>query len=204
MKWRGVPIVLNWTVLLGLPWLYFQRHRDLTAMATAFVAFFFLMLVHELGHAATAKWRRVPVLEIRMFIMHGLCRIEGPDKRTDAIWIAWGGVLAQFAVWLIALGVSELLQAHSFTAYWAAYSALDILITANFIIMMVNLVPVAPLDGATAWLVVPLVLERLPNPKRWWRHRKLKRQSNEVAADIIEQLKKRQSRRNERADEPGP
>jgi Zn-dependent protease len=194
MNWRGVPIVLDWTVLIGLPWLYFLRHRRLADAATAFVAFFVLMLIHELGHAAMAKWRKVPVLEIRLLIMHGYCRHERPNKQSDAIWIAWGGVAAQCAVLLMALGVSELLKAHSSTAYLQAHSALDILIVANFIIGAVNLLPVAPLDGAKAWLVVPMLWDRLPkaNLRRWWRNRKLQRQSKEVAADIIERLKKKQ------------
>jgi len=194
MNWRGVPIVLDWTVLLGLPWLYFRRNHDLIDMTTAFVAFFFLLLIHELGHAAMAKWRKVPVLEIRLLIMHGYCRHEEPNKQSDEIWIAWGGVAAQCAVLLLALGVSELLKAQSLVAYRHAHSALDILIVANFIIMAINLLPVPPLDGAKAWPALPMLWERLPKPdlKRWRRDRKLQRQSKEVAAGIIERLKKRQ------------
>jgi Zn-dependent protease len=194
MNWRGVPIVLDWTVLVGLPWLYFLRKRNLADTATAFVAFLLLLLIHELGHAAMAKWRKVPVIEIRLFFMHGYCRHEAPNKRADEIWIAWGGVAAQLAVLLLALGVSELLKAQALVAYLHARPALEILIVANFIIMSINLLPVAPLDGAKAWLALPRLWKRLPkpNPKRWWRHRRLQRQSEELAADIIERLKKRQ------------
>jgi stage IV sporulation protein FB len=192
MKWRGVPVLLSWTVLLGLPWFYF-RHRSLVGMALAFVSFFFLLLIHELGHAAMAKWRRVPVLEIRLYIMHGLCRHEEPRREEDAIWIAWGGVAAQGLVLLLAVAVSELLHRLSFPLYVDAQPALHVLITTNLIIIVMNLVPVAPLDGAKAWLVVPKLWARVPKPslKSWMRNRKLQRQSKEVAADIIERLKKR-------------
>jgi Zn-dependent protease len=193
LKWRGVPVVLSWTVLLGLPWFYY-RHHGLVGMATAFVCFFFLMLIHELGHAAMAKWRRVPVLEIQLYIMHGLCRHEEPRTETDAIWIAWGGVAAQAVVLLLAFSASELLQRIAFPIYLDARPAFLVLIPTNLFLIVMNLVPVPPLDGATAWLAVPRIWARLPKPsvKRWLRNRKLQRQSKEVAADIIDRLKKKQ------------
>ena len=193
MKWRGVPVVLSWTVLLGLPWFYY-KHRGLLGMATAFVCFFFLMLIHELGHAAMAKWRRVPVLGIEMYIMHGLCRHEVPHRESDAIWIAWGGVAAQAVVLLMAVSVSELLERVAFLTYLDALPALHVLISTNLFLIVMNLVPVPPLDGAIAWRVVPKIWARMPKPsvKRWLRNRKLQRQSKEVAADIIERFKKKQ------------
>ena len=184
MKWRGVPIVLDWTVLLGLPWFYF-RHRDLVGMALAFVAFFFLLLVHELGHAAIAKWRRVPVLEIRLFILHGYCKHEQPEKRSDDVWIAWGGVGAQFVVLLIAWGLGALLEARAFALYLHAEPVLRILVTTNLVIILLNLIPLPGLDGAKAWRVLPMAW------KHWSRGRRLQREAKLVTADIIEQLKKR-------------
>ena len=34
MKWRGVPVVLSWTMLLALPWFYYRQGTWL-GMATA-------------------------------------------------------------------------------------------------------------------------------------------------------------------------
>lgn len=42
------------------------------------------------------------------------------------------------------------------------------------------------------WRVLPLLWQRLPSPARWLRDRKLRRKSNQIAADIIERLKKGQ------------
>jgi Zn-dependent protease len=184
MKWRDVPIVLDWTVLIGLPWFYF-RHGDLVDMTLAFVAFFFLLLAHELGHAAIAKWRRVPVLEIRLFLLHGHCKHEQPEKRSDHVWIAWSGVGAQFVVLLIAWGLGALLEARAFAWYLDAEPVLRILVTTNLVIIVLNLIPLPGLDGATAWRVLPMAW------KHWSRDQRLKRESKLVAADIIEQLKKR-------------
>ena len=193
MTWRGVPVVLDWTVLLGLPWFLFL-HRDLIDMISAFVGFFFLLLIHELGHATVAKWRKVPVIEIRLYIMHGHCLHEVPDKKSDSIWIAWGGVAAQFAALVVALVVSALLKSQAHDAYLHVLPLFRILIEFNIVIILFNLLPLPTLDGATAWLVLPKLWARVPKPNvsRWARDRKLKRQSKEIAADIINRLKKSQ------------
>ena len=193
MKWRGVPVVLSWTMLLALPWFYYRQGTWL-GMATAFFGFFLLMLIHELGHAAMAKWRNVDVHEIRLYVMHGLCRHDEPDRESDDIWIAWGGVAAQAVVLLLAWGVGNLLELYDFIWFLHASPALHVLTVTNAFLIVMNLVPVPPLDGAKAWLVVPRIWARVPkfSLNQWKRNRQLKQQSKVVTADIIERLKKRQ------------
>ena len=184
LKWRDVPVVFDWTVLLGLPWFYY-RHGGLIGMGMAFMSFLFLLLAHELGHAAIAKWRGVPVIEIRLFILHGYCEHERPDKKSDEVWIAWGGVAAQFVVLLFAWVLAALLMSQAHELYRHAEPMLRILITVNLFIILFNLLPFPGLDGAKAWRVLPMAW------KSWSRDRRLKRESKAVAADIIEQLRKR-------------
>jgi Zn-dependent protease len=183
MRWRGVPVLLHWSVLIALPWFYIV-HRNLPDMALAFLSLFGLLLVHELGHAAVARWRKVAVDEIQLFIMHGQCLHEQPERKSDEIWIAWGGVAAQAILLVLAFGVSQLLEARNYSLYLFAYPVLRTLVEVNFILIVINLLPVPPLDGAKAWPVLPLVWTRLR------RDRKLKRQSQEIAADIVAKLRK--------------
>ena len=185
LKWRGVPVVLSWTMLLALPWFYYRQGTWL-GMAIAFVAFFFLMFVHELGHAAVAKWRGVPVIGINLYVMHGLCSHEEPERKSDEIWIAWGGVAAQAVVLVLALGTSYLLGRYAFMSFVYASPALHILTVTNVFLILFNLVPVPPLDGAKAWLALPMAW------KTFQRNRKLKRESRQIASDIIEWHKKKQ------------
>ena len=81
-RWRGAPISLHWTVLIAIPWFYYET-RTLVDTVAAFVAFFFLILIHELGHAAVARWRGVEVESIRLFFIHGTCSTEEPDYELD-------------------------------------------------------------------------------------------------------------------------
>jgi Zn-dependent protease len=203
-RWRGVPISLHWTVLIGIPWFYYQT-RSLVYTAIAFVAFLFLILVHELGHAAVARWRRVEVVNIRLFFIHGTCTTEEPYDELDDVLIAWGGVAAQLVVLVIAFSADLLLSTLSPFAHSLASPLLRVLIGTNFFIMIVNLIPVAPFDGFKAWRILPILRE-------WWeetswatslrrrlaarekaRTKKLEAKSERIAADIIDKLKKGKS-----------
>ena len=203
-RWRGVPISLHWTVLIGLPWFYYET-RSFADTAIAFVAFFFLILIHELGHAAVARWRGVEVEDIRLFFIHGTCSTEEPDYELDDVLIAWGGVAAQFVVLVIAFSAGLLLPTVSPFAHGLASTLLRVLTEINLFIMIVNLLPVAPFDGAKAWGILPILRE-------WWkqtswatglrrrsaarekqRTKKLEVESERIAADIIDKLKKGKS-----------
>lgn len=203
-RWRGIPIALHWTALLGLPW-FLYKTGSVTAALVAFAAFLFLLMAHELGHAAVAAWRRVEVTHIQLFLLHGVCAHEEPDYEEDDVLIAWGGVAAQFVLLLIALGVNFLLPTLSPVAYFWAAPALAVLIETNLLIMVLNLIPVAPLDGAKAWRAIPLLREwardaswaarvrGLFSVRKRARDRRLEAESQRIAADIIDRLKKGKS-----------
>jgi Zn-dependent protease len=203
-NWRGVPIFLHWTVLLGLPWGYYQT-RSVAGTAIAFAAFFALFLAHELGHAIVAMRRRVEVHRIELFVIHGVCVTDQPYYEVDDVLIAWGGVAAQFVVLITALGIDWLLGPRWPFTHPLTTALLRVLIDTNLLIMIVNLVPVAPLDGAKAWRVIPMLREwaegtswatrvrsLLAAPRRA-RDKRIEAKSARITADIIDKLKKRKS-----------
>lgn len=204
-KWRGIPISLHWTVFIGIPWFLYQT-RSLVGAAIAFAGFSVLLLVHELGHAAVARWRHVDVDRIQLFFLHGTCTLnEEPYDELDDVLIAWGGVAAQFVVLVIALGADILLGTFWPAAQWMASPLLRVLIATNFFIMIFNLIPIAPLDGAKAWRALPLLaqwwkqtswatsLRRRSAEREKARTKKLEASSERIAADIIDKLKKGKS-----------
>ena len=204
-KWRGIPITLHWTVFLGLPWFYYQN-RTLSATAIAFAAFFFLLSAHELGHAVVAMWRNVKVRRIQLFFFHGSCTHDDPYYEEDDVLIAWGGVAAQFVVLAIAF-CAELLLAATLSpiSYLRAVPLFRVLIETNLVIMIFNLIPIEPLDGAKAWRILPILrewaqrkswttsLRELWDTHRKARDRKLEAKSERIAADIIDKLKRGRS-----------
>ncbi|HET7607206.1 MAG TPA: hypothetical protein VFL84_00895 [Gammaproteobacteria bacterium] len=203
-QWRGIPISLHWTVFIGIPWFLWQT-RSLVDTGVAFVAFGVLLLLHELGHAAVALSRRVEVHEIQLFFLHGSCAHELPDYELDDVLIAWGGVAAQFVVLVVAFGADVLLAAFSPIAHVLASPLLRVFIATNIFIMIFNLLPIASFDGAKAWRILPLLADwaKETSLARKWRRRsaaretartkKLEAESERIAADIIDKLKKGKS-----------
>ena len=203
-QWRGIPVSLHWTVFIGIAWFFYQT-RSVLDTAVAFSGFCVLLLIHELGHAVVALWRQVEVHEIQLLFLHGNCSHEQPAYELDDVLIAWGGVAAQFVVLVIAVGADVLLAALWPFARLLTSPLLHVFIGTNVLIMIVNLIPVAPLDGAKAWRIVPLLAEWAKETS-WahkWRRRsaaretarakKLEAESERIAADIIDKLKKRKS-----------
>ena len=203
-QWRGIPISLHWTVFIGIAWFYYLT-RNLADTAIAFFGFSFLMLIHELGHAAVARWRRVEVLKIELLFIHGICAHEEPYDEIDDVLIAWGGVAAQFVVLVIALVADILLATISPAARYMASPLLGVFIGTNVYIIVFNLLPLAPLDGAKAWRILPILkewakqtswadrLRRRLSLRERARTRKLEAESERIAAGIIDKLKKRKS-----------
>lgn len=65
------------------------------SLLAASVAFFFLMLAHELGHASIARRLGYPVTKIELHSWYGRCWYEGSEifEYHEAI-ISWGGIAA--------------------------------------------------------------------------------------------------------------
>jgi Zn-dependent protease len=145
---RGVPIRFHWSAPLGaLVW----TGGDLSWVRVA--AFLGIVLLHELGHA-TLVWRsRARVTEINVHAMGGECGWRGQVSPAERALIAFGGVWAQA---LLALGAWIMVRALPGVL---SYSLIDMLLGYNLYMAAFNLLPVAPLDGAEAWKLLPL----------WWR-----------------------------------
>jgi Zn-dependent protease len=203
-KWQGIPISVHWTVLIGLPWFLYQT-RSLLSTAIAFAGFGMLLLAHELGHAIVARWRNVDVLGIQLFFMHGLCTHDEPYSEEDDVLIAWGGVAAQFVILVLAGIASVTLSALSPFTYPAMAPLFHVFIETNLLIIVLNLIPIEPLDGARAWRAIPLVRERF-DASSWGaalrrrsaarkhaRDGELEAKSYRITADIIDKLKKGKS-----------
>lgn len=199
-RWKGVPILLHWTVLLGLVWFGVLYQRIVPALLT-FIGFFALLLVHELGHAVAARSRKVAVFEIRLYLLHGLCSHAMPYRPRDEVFIAWGGVLAQGVVLVLVLAAQMVLTTTLPFAALALDPLLNVLTVGNAAMIVFNLLPVAPLDGHRAWRVLrPLratlaarfqrgtaSLKRAMNVRK---RRAIAKDADNKVVDLLERIKK--------------
>jgi stage IV sporulation protein FB len=152
-KLRGIPIRIHWTMPVGAA--VFGGLR----FAPAFwLGFFLLVLVHELGHAFYVRRYGHRVLSIEVTGFGGLCRWSGAATPYERAAIAWGGVVAQGLLLLVALAIVVALGPPR--AIWSAELA-HVFVRTNLWLIGLNLLPIRPLDGAEAWPLARHVFEQL-------------------------------------------
>ena len=128
-----------------------------TAVAAAF-GFFGSILLHELGHALTARREGIQVSGIDLFFFGGVMKM-GSDTRSPGqeFRIAVAGPLVTFAIIVVAafgstalLGWDGFLDS-AFLREGSASSAFDLwlsfLVSMNVLLLVFNLIPAFPLDG---------------------------------------------------------
>lgn len=200
-KWRDVPVFFHWTILLWIPWSLWQN-MDFFWAALTFPAFVLLMCAHEFGHAIVAKLRHVEVEAIKLFVLHGQCEHEHPYYEEDDVFIAWGGVLAQLVLLVLALTAKHLSILLFPPVYYILAPLFYVFINANITIAVINLIPVEPLDGYRAWRAIPLLWEWLQpkygalfqkfhNVLNFKKRRKMKKDSERIVAELLERMKEK-------------
>ena len=158
MRIRGVPIYVHWSVLLiaGLIILNVIRHPVVSIVAL--VAYMGVLLIHESGHLIAAHRMHCEVLSIQLYPVFGITKFETPWSRFDHCVIAWGGVIAQAAVALPVVGWVILF---GYTRFEPLNALLSLLGFFSLGVAAFNLLPIAPLDGAIAWAIIPESIKRL-------------------------------------------
>jgi len=144
-RYRGAPILLHWSLALGL--LAFGGFAFLPGFWLGFTV---LILVHELGHAYLVRRLGFNVEAVVVHGFGGFCSWHGHASRLEHSVIAWGGVIAQA---LLLLGTLAYIQIAGPATGAFGFYLQDAWVRANLWIMALNLLPIAPLDGAEAWQI---------------------------------------------------
>jgi Zn-dependent protease len=211
-RWRRIPVAMHWTVLFVLVWLYLFL-GNVVATLIASVAFFALLVIHEMGHVAVLRRNKIPVERITFYGIHGRTDYPYASHGTE-IAIAWGGVAAQLAVLALALVAAYTIDFSAIPLGHAiAGPVLLVLIKLNIFLMIVALLPIGPFDGKAAWAVIPYARASLRKRKRAAarrklfpeealspeRRRELDESSAKAASDLLEKLSKKTGGRKEDA-----
>jgi Zn-dependent protease len=165
---RVGPLRLHWSLLLGLALFCAPHPRPL--LAVGYVA---VLLAHVLGHTLAVVGTPLRVEGVVLHALGGELLGTGEVSPVRRSLIACCGVAAQAALLVLALpgGLpGDLTEAF---------------VRRNGVMLLLNLIPVKPLDGALAWKL----------PQRWRKARRLRfrdtmRSSREVQNDVQELLRK--------------
>jgi Zn-dependent protease len=163
MKWSikigrlfGIEVFVHFTFLLLLAFLgvvYWQSTHSLEAVVggVAFIiALFACVLLHELGHALTARRYGIGTRDIILLPIGGIARMEKmPENPVQELWIALAGPAVNVVIagalfaWLSFSGGIAPIEEMSLTGG----ASLQRLMVVNAFLALFNLLPAFPMDG---------------------------------------------------------
>jgi Zn-dependent protease len=165
MRIRGVDTYVHWSVFVVAAFILagVLRHPGLTLMGL--MAYVAVLMIHEFGHLVAAQRKGCAVSSIELYRLFGITRFATPWSRLDHCVIAWGGVLAQAVV---AIPLVMWVGVFGYTRLEAINMLIAILGFFSLGVAAFNLLPIPPLDGATAWGLLPALVRqrRLRSPSR--------------------------------------
>jgi Zn-dependent protease/CBS domain-containing protein len=159
-SWRigrlaGIPIYVHWTFLILIAWILFSgvSQGQSVGQALASVGFvlslFGCVVLHELGHALTARRFGVPTSDITLLPIGGVARLQRiPERPGQELLVALAGPAVNLAIVIVlltagvrfAVGVNE--PKHLVEAgFWPK------LLEVNLFLALFNLLPAFPMDG---------------------------------------------------------
>jgi len=149
----GIPIRLHFTFLLFLLWVGLAGPRGAGGLSVAYVlALFFCVVLHELGHSVVAQRYGIPVLDITLYPIGGVARIEKRPTAKQELAIAVAGPAVNV---VIAVGLAGVLAAlHPVPLLTLLQSPVQTVpvflakvLLANVSLVLFNLIPAFPMDG---------------------------------------------------------
>jgi Zn-dependent protease len=163
MKWSwkigefaGIGVYIHATFLLVIGWValsHWVQGQSLAMMLTALVfimALFGCVLLHEFGHALTAKKYGIKTRDITLLPIGGVARLERmPDDPKQELWVAIAGpavnvvIAALLFLWLQVTSGFEPLSTLGVTTG----SFAERLMLVNLFLVGFNMLPAFPMDG---------------------------------------------------------
>jgi Zn-dependent protease len=159
MKWSlrigklfGIPVYIHLTFLLFLVWVGFVGWGGGEGIhgieGVLFVSAIFLCVVlHELGHALTARRYGIATRDITLLPIGGVARLERmPDDPRQELRVALAGPAVNAVIAVVLIGLARVVPAiPDFDLTHGSF--LDRLIATNIFLVLFNLLPAFPMDG---------------------------------------------------------
>lgn len=163
MKWSwkigrffGIDVNIHVTFFLMVGWIgltYWFQENTIAAVVSGvgfLLALFGSVVLHEYGHALTARRYGVKTRDITLYPIGGVARLERiPEKPIEELWVALAGPLVNVVIagglfgWLIFTGSFE--PIFSSRILWGSF--VERLMITNLLLVGFNLIPAFPMDG---------------------------------------------------------
>jgi Zn-dependent protease/CBS domain-containing protein len=152
----GIDLYVHATFFLLILWvviLHASQGRSVEAVLSGvgfILALFACVVLHEFGHALTARHFGIPTKDITLLPIGGVARLERmPEKPWQEFWVAMAGPLMSLAIGVVIylalflVGGFQPVTGLSITAG----PFLERLLVANVALAIFNLIPAFPMDG---------------------------------------------------------
>jgi Zn-dependent protease/CBS domain-containing protein len=162
----GIPIRIHFTFVLFLAWIATtSQNRGGHAWTWLVVAVFGCVLLHELGHALTARRFGIETKDITLYPIGGVAMLDGRPRARQELWITLAGPAVNVAIAAILAVVLLVTQGQipGFGASMTGGSFLGALFLANVSLAIFNMVPAFPMDGGR--VLRALLALRMPEAK---------------------------------------
>jgi len=163
MRWQwklgrflGIDVYIHATFVLLIGWVgysHWLEHHSLAEVVNGILfilALFLCVILHEYGHALTARRYGIKTRDITLYPIGGIARLERmPDRPLEELWVALMGPAVNV---VIAAGLfaylflsRSLVPMNELTI--ASGSFLERLMAINISLVLFNLIPAFPMDG---------------------------------------------------------
>ncbi len=163
MKWQwklgrfaGIDVYVHATFLLLIGWVGVSHWLEHQSWGEVFngilfiLALFACVVLHEYGHALTARKYGIKTRDITLYPIGGGARLERmPEKPIEELWVALMGpavnVVIAAGLFAYLFLTNSLVPLNQLTV--ASGSFLERLMTVNISLVLFNLIPAFPMDG---------------------------------------------------------
>ena len=146
----GIPLRLHFTFFLLLAWIAFSGSGPNRGLGLLYViGLFACVMLHELGHSVVAMRYGIRVIEIVLYPIGGVARMDKLPRPAQELWVALAGPAVNV---VLAMVIS---LAITITHSWAPWENVAVfggfwwqkLLMANIVLAVFNMIPAFPMDG---------------------------------------------------------
>jgi Zn-dependent protease/predicted transcriptional regulator len=179
MKWSlrigrffGIDLFLHFTFLIFLAWIWYVTRHDGLVFVGFLISAFTCVVLHEYGHALTARRFGIPTRDITLLPIGGVARLERmPSDPKQELLVAIAGPAVNLVIALLLFvalrlaGVNPLQPVDTLL-----HGRADFLVTLmwwNVTMIVFNMLPAFPMDGGRVLRSVLAMMTDYARATRW-------------------------------------
>lgn len=146
----GIPVRIHVTFLLLIFYIIAVAQSPQGRPLAILLPFVFLsVILHEFGHALTAKHYGIGTRDITLYPIGGVAMLAGRPKPHQEFWIALAGPLVNVGIFVVVGALLIAMQGELPNVLSPLYeqSLLEGIFTVNVILPVFNMIPAFPMDG---------------------------------------------------------